>query len=421
MVRKFALVAHIALKSRGLFSRFFVDKMIQLETLNSSMSLCDRLDSACTFVRDHVQKRKGFLDTWQGRRAQLAAIAYHNVDDDGIEESRPAKRPRLDAGAKSMHLHFANLVDEKITDVDVARGMLMVGSFEWVPLCSFSDIHDDLLLYLSILGAKNSATYQTRSQIMSTRAVFQENESFPLHASMKALAADGPMHENMVAQAIFSASHRKGVAGTSLNDFFCDLLGEFRTDTWTSVTLRDTNGGTITPSDLCEGYAERVKAMATRAVPFLAPPNIAWPNFMRSANTQGCRLGHVTRPPNSERVDLVVREWPARGRHEGRLVFLGECKHRSGNTGASELAGIVDGLSQKWRHWAVVFVFCAHLGEFRWQRKPDTIGFVKVDAKDAIGQVMQLYRPAKKADRKHLVVIVETGPVGKIQRAPVRD
>lgn len=80
-----------------------------------------------------------------------------------------------------MHHHFANMVDEEITDVSAVSGDLMIPSqfrpgclIGWRPKCGFSSIDDYMLLYLSIVGGKTYPIYYDKIANMkySTRHVF---------------------------------------------------------------------------------------------------------------------------------------------------------------------------------------------------------------------------------------------------------
>lgn len=59
-----------------------------------------------------------------------------------------------------MHLHFANLVDDRLTDVTLSNQELRLDDdVLWKPLCRFPEIEEDLLLYLAILGGKSYSGY----------------------------------------------------------------------------------------------------------------------------------------------------------------------------------------------------------------------------------------------------------------------
>ncbi|KAE9164621.1 hypothetical protein PF005_g29948 [Phytophthora fragariae] len=76
-------------------------------------------------------------------------------------ESGPAqKKRRVQVKTAGMHEHFANLVDEEITDVAISIERLQtLDDRGWEPRRSFARIKDDMLLYLAILGGKTYPTY----------------------------------------------------------------------------------------------------------------------------------------------------------------------------------------------------------------------------------------------------------------------
>ena len=58
-----------------------------------------------------------------------------------------------------MHLHFANLIDQQITDVRIMGSNTFEQNPPWKPWCRFPIVEEDLLLYLAVLGGKTYSGY----------------------------------------------------------------------------------------------------------------------------------------------------------------------------------------------------------------------------------------------------------------------
>lgn len=237
-------------------------------TTNSSFNLCDLLDQAFGQVSRNTQMGKYFMKKQAGRDAQLMAISYSNADKElptttendtsksaqkkrksaVVAKSEPAQKKRKVAvGTDCMNLHFANLVDDQLTDVMLYGGKLEVNGELWEPWCRFLTIEEDLLLYLAVLGGKTYSGYYNHPnrEAYSTRHIFMMNlkgKGFSIDGNRNAVKNDSKTFENMVAHMIFCASRRNGVQGIPFNDFFAGLLGEFQDEFQAMMmTIGDTN------------------------------------------------------------------------------------------------------------------------------------------------------------------------------------
>ncbi|KAL8005952.1 hypothetical protein Plhal703r1_c06g0031031 [Plasmopara halstedii] len=184
------------------------------------------------------------------------AISYFN------SAGNSRKKRRHEVGAFGMHLHFANLVDEQLTDMTISDGTLRTNSGTWTLTCCFSAINEDMLLYLAIL------VY-----------IFAVTNIYPVHVNTNAVSHDYKAFENMVAHATFCLSRRNGVRGIPFDDFFACLLGEFKTN------------------------AQR---LSSTIIHLLAPLNAEWPKWNLDQNSYECKFGHLFRARNKEWCDLYV-------------------------------------------------------------------------------------------------------------------
>ena len=62
---------------------------------------------------------------------------------------------------------------------------------------------------------------------------------------------------------------------------------------------------TIVASDLFDKYAG-LADLSCKRIPFLAPPNAEWPQWILDTRGDGCNFGHVVRVRNDERCDVYV-------------------------------------------------------------------------------------------------------------------
>ncbi|KAF4030884.1 hypothetical protein GN244_ATG17305 [Phytophthora infestans] len=402
------VVKDIADNSRGLFSRYFVDAVVQfaLEEVaeNEIFALADMLDAAFKAVYVKAQDAKGFMNTESGRHAQLMALSYTNAsvelpdytisatscDDDRSEP--PLKKSKV--GVQSMHVHFANLVDEEITDVVVSGGRLKKGDgTPWIPICRFPVIEEDVLLYLAVLGGKELSAYYdyNTGTKYSTASVFDEfrrrigNEP---HGNTNALRNNYCEFENLVAHALFCASRKNGVRGIAFNEFFFALVDEFQDESYPTK---------FKASALLESYAGLKKKFAETMIPFVAPPNARWPDYILGACGAGdgdCNFGHLARAKDSERLDCYVMV-PG----NDNPLFVCECKHWKKKRDSGAMEKIIEGLNAeytgragrdgqrkpKWHNWDLALVFCYELTQFKQKQvgawKFLGTGIVTVDCK----------------------------------------
>ncbi|EGZ24227.1 hypothetical protein PHYSODRAFT_296374 [Phytophthora sojae] len=426
---RYPVVDIIVRRSRGRFSRSFIVGAVECFQRDFSIELCDLLDAAFSHVCSDAHKTKMFLKPIGGKVSQLVAISYTNAVGD-VEDSTaitsvntmgvggPAlKKRRVQVKSSGMHKHFANLVDEEVTDVAVSAQQLMIGDVAWEPKCSFASIVDDMLLYLAILGGKTYPSYYDRvsGTYHSTKQIFSivNPDEYVIHENTQAPTLDFKRYENMVAHAIFSSSRRNGVRGIPFSDFLPCFLGEFEDKIWMKEVLMvvetesDSNGRLIDASNLLEGYD--AGGLAERTIPFLAPPNTEWPQPILDTNTDGgCKFGHLIRTVNEERCDVYVQDLAKKE----KAMFVCECKYREEKIDVGVVTGILDGLQKRWgEEWKVVVVICTELTNFRaWKRQ--NIGCVKFKRSKRAGRMIAnwVFQPKPK-EREKLAIIIQTGVI----------
>ncbi|CAI5705324.1 unnamed protein product [Peronospora effusa] len=410
---KYPVLKSIVENSRGRFARYFADSAAHytMENLASGIELSDLLDEAFGHVSLKTHQGKHFMKEQEGKDAQLMAISYTNVDSDGTSPPPHKKmKTELEVGIRSMHLHFANLVDKQKTEVVINDRKLKIDGMPWKPSCCFPSINQDMLLYLAILGGKTYSGYYDRDQCIdySTLGIFSEylkGKGFMPKINRKSVKKDYELYENMVAHMIFCASRRNGVQGIPFDEFFAGLLSECQEEIRpVTMTIGNTEKA-IVASDLLETY-EDLAALSRSKIPFLAPPNAEWPPCILDTRAEGCNFGHLVHVSNAERCDIYVRNMEDNSKPP---LFLCECKHRSKNVDFGIVEMIIVGLNKVWEKWAVVLLFCVKLASFRKDWKRIEVGCVKVNCRS--GRVDWVFQPAKEENRKQLVIVMETGPL----------
>ncbi|KAE8889862.1 hypothetical protein PF003_g25913 [Phytophthora fragariae] len=273
-----------------------------------------------------------------------------------------------------------------------------------------------MLLYLAVLGGEAYSGYHdcSRSPVhgiiaYSTKSIFLEQldgVEFSGHENTHTESRDFKTFENMVAHALFCASRRNGVQGILFNDFYAWLLGEFQAmSTMVKMTVHDASGKKeIVASDLFDGYSAQ-EAMRKMVIPFLAPPNAEWPQYILNTRDHGCNFDHLVRACNSDRCDVFIR---SAGSEARTALFLCECKRWGRIVSFRAMQRIIRGLNAKWQ-WEFVLVFCEELAHFHPAWKHEEIGCVKIGCQD--GDVEWVFQP-KEGNRKKLVVVMQTGKTG---------
>ncbi|GMF24332.1 unnamed protein product [Phytophthora fragariaefolia] len=429
IIQNYPVVKAIVLHSRGRFSRYFVDEVMKQFQGDSDIELCELLDAACARVSAETHFGKKFLNSREGMCNQLMAISYTNVMDDvdmsvaiscanSSSVGEPAqKKHRVHLKPPGMHKHFANLADEKVTDVKVLNASLGIDGPDWEKwqsMCSFASIEDDLLLYLAILGGKTYPSYYDRiiGKYYSTKNVFSTTHpnEYVVNENTNAPTLDFKRYENMVAHAMFSSSRRNGVRGIYFPEFFQSFLGEFQVSSWSKVALlleRESSHRLLEPIDILEGYCDDVGALSVRRVPFLAPPNSKWPPYILATNEDNCKFGHLVRPPNKERCDVFAVDL-----EKEKAMFVCECKYWDDTVNYCTIKNIIAGLNVEWHgRWNVVIVFCTDVTRFQ-QWEFNSIGCLKIKRGGTQGAMIASWiSQPKQEERKKLMIIVETGMI----------
>lgn len=220
-----------------------MEAVMECVTQASDIELWRLLDDAFAQVSLRTHRGKAFLHFAQKKHAQFMAISFTSQAENRQAEPPLKKpvteplinKPRMEVETSGMHLHFANLVDEELTDLS-ALGNVLYAQIErefirWSPQCCFPVVNEDVLLYLAILGGKEFPSYYdhwTRKQF-STKWVFSNRQSHSAYGTLSTDSYDYRTVENRAAHALFCSSRRNGDQGIPFDDFVACLLGDFKT------------------------------------------------------------------------------------------------------------------------------------------------------------------------------------------------
>ncbi|KAF0731311.1 hypothetical protein Ae201684P_006698 [Aphanomyces euteiches] len=399
IVERFPVVEYIVKNSRGRFTRQFTELVLEIvkdhaKTIKEQeeIQLNDLLDNAFERIHSRILDEKLNFDA---EYAQMVAVSYTNVSK--YDQQPAKKKARLEVGASSIHKYFANLVDESPTDIILSKGQLHKDKPEdkslplvpWEVKCCFPRIDEDVLLYLSVLGGKSRSAYFKDDIHYSTRRIFEKTKNMMIMAIRMLRQTTTGLSRIWWPMQSF----------VPLEDMACKAFHSMISCLF--VVEEENTSKEILASDLLKGYSDLVdKLSSDNVIPFLAPPNAAWPESILQANKQGCNFGHLVRPENKERCDAYVQN------KDGAPLFFCECKYHNDSVDISKLYGILKGISEndKWT-WDVIFVFCPQLTDTQsaWAKRYSSIGCVKINCNDA--NVTWIHNPEK--DRKKLVIVME--------------
>ncbi|KAF1791159.1 hypothetical protein GQ600_9853 [Phytophthora cactorum] len=203
---QFPVLNDIAEASRGRFARYFVEAVLKYMAGHRTVSLCTLLDETFGEVCLRTHRGKKFMGDKKRKYAQLMAISYTNAAYSLLPTAAamgalPVKKRKTGVGTESMHLHFANLVDTRVTDVFLAKKELALDDGEqWKPLCCFPGMEEDLLLPCDIgwdvvLGSEHAFNKDSLFGLYGGKV-------FPVDENSDTRSNNYKTFENMIAQAL---------------------------------------------------------------------------------------------------------------------------------------------------------------------------------------------------------------------------
>ncbi|KAG1710141.1 hypothetical protein DVH05_017148 [Phytophthora capsici] len=255
-------------------------------------------------------------------------------DDDYDEESKEypdEEMPKAKSGSdenssKEVNLidgHYCRIKEEETFELQLEGRDLIKNDKEWGCRCVFPRLEDDILLFLTLMGdyedttaplgsahrhqpplSSNKRSPLDRPFWKTLRGVLDQNGTTTRNTGQD--TNDGMDLESLAVGAVILASHQGGFYGVKFEIFFGRLLYE--------LGVRGFNEPVAIPDN-----AE----MENFAIPFLSPPNVAWPDeFVAFWKNTRAQFANMERSRNGKRIDFTT--------HSDLLT--GECKVRKKNS-----------------------------------------------------------------------------------------
>jgi hypothetical protein len=267
--------------SRPLFAKFVADEIRNTCFDNFNV------DKLLMAVFNKLVNVKKIFGTYYGQLGQLRLFhnSHYNLKD--FNEQSTAL----------IHSHYAQLSGPK-------NFVLMNdGSFEgcdtiWMPCSIFPKIEDDVLLYLILMGGNDYPAFRLNGNPVSY-AYFLLNIKNDIDYRSHILdfsnavqtSNDGMFLESLLCSTVCLSSHSNGVQGIELKSFLINLVFQLQIDK-------------LNPTEVSISGLEKLDNLSTLIIPFLSPPNQAWPNFLDQVPSSN--FGLLERTKNSDMIDLWV-------------------------------------------------------------------------------------------------------------------
>ena len=204
-----------------------------------------------------------------------------------------------------IHCHFGKLFEDEPFSLELACDALQKNQSEWHPLTVFPSFDKDILLYLCFMGGKNEMV--ALKDKAGNRLSFTASVDYALEDVEVSIRFENNVqvsNDGMRAEAIFSgslclASHEEGFQGIYLKEFLERLISELSPKlSYTVYQFPD--------DDSFMKVASKIDGLMNMKVPFLAPPNLRWPDFIVSLNDveSNFKFGHFDRTRNRDGIDI---------------------------------------------------------------------------------------------------------------------
>jgi hypothetical protein len=271
----------ILMHSRPLFAKFVADELKNTSFDNSNV---DNLFMAVFHKLVNVKKIFG---NYYGQLGQLRLFHNSHYELKNFNEQSTAL----------IHSHYAQLSGLK-NFVLMNDGSVDGCDTIWEPCSIFPKIEDDVLLYLIFMGGNDYPAFRLNGKQVSF-AYFLLNiknsidyRSHILDFSNAVQASkDGMFLESLLCSTVCLASHSNGVQGIELKPFLMNLVFQLQIDK-------------LNPTAVSISGLEKLDNFSTLTIPYLSPPNQAWPYFLSQVPSSNFAL--LERTKNSDMIDLWV-------------------------------------------------------------------------------------------------------------------
>lgn len=311
--------------SRPLFSRTFFS-LIEDEVPNEPTTefLNPLLDRLAVFA----SANKCLTTNDYGLHGQICLFLNASYTtaypDRSKQDDRPESRTPL------IHRHYACLAspEESPFALTLSTNTIKYQGSSWTPSSTFPLFQDDMLLYLSLMGTKNTTPFNL-ARLIPNRLTFREaiqeianvvkNRQLAIcFDNAKQASNSGMFYEAWLCGSMIVASHLNGIEGVTADQFFLNLMKEVSRET-----------ERLSPNI----NAKIALFLKSITVPYMSPPN-AWnkdvPNCLKIS------FGDMQRTIDIERVDMKCLSTK-----DGSFIISGESKDYSDSISTETMQEII--------------------------------------------------------------------------------
>jgi hypothetical protein len=243
-------------------------------------------EKALRLTSKTVLSKKSIFQTDHGRYGQIRLFynAYYPISHENI-------------AAGIIHQHFAELDSDK-DFVLMNDGTYNDTKNPWVGDSRFPLIGHDTLLYLLLMGGKDVFAFCDKyhrplpyGAFFTALRVNSDYNCYSLDTRNAQQSSNSGMElEALLATIVCLSSHSNGISGIAPKDFIREMVYQLQI-------------GVVNREDVHITEIQSVK-WPEATIPFLSPPNMAWPKFLRGISN--AKFGNLKRVQDTEMVDFLT-------------------------------------------------------------------------------------------------------------------
>jgi len=272
-------------------------------------NLVDLLQELCCDVYEKTLQKKRILDNEDGRMGQLKLFLHSFYTPSRTLINR----------------HFAildrPLPEECFIDINVRRELSQDTFQNFEATAKFPMIKDDVLLYLSLMGAPGRWAFDRDHDFsFYNRFKLIQRVSHKYFENPNAKKRSGEEYEALAFGALCIASHSNGFGGTSLKDFIIETIYhmmDIQNDIVQEKLSISDSFNNVLSSDIIP------QSLLDLTIPYYSPGLYGWPQYL--AQPTLC-FGDLSRPADAAQIDLLGVPLQS---SENTATISGECKNHS--------------------------------------------------------------------------------------------
>ena len=197
-----------------------------------------------------------------------------------------------------IHSHYAQLFGPK--NFVLMNDGCIKGECDdfWKPCSIFPKIEDDVLLYLIFMGGNGYPAFRLNGNpvpyayfLLNINNDIDYRSNILDFSNAEQPSNDGMFLESLLCSTVCLSSHWNGVEGIQLEPFLINLVFQLQIDK-------------LDPKKISISGLKEMANVLTLKIPFLSPPNQAWPEFLDKGPSSN--FGLLERTKNSDMIDLWV-------------------------------------------------------------------------------------------------------------------